>query len=110
MKQKEIWLANLNPTKGKEQKGIRPVIIISGNAMNDYSGKSIICPITSKIKNFAGGLYLTKSKANGLKQDSEVLTHQIRMISQERLIKKWGEISDEELQQILKGLSDILYY
>jgi mRNA interferase MazF len=38
MLQKEIWLANLNPTKGKEQQGLRPVVIYSGNAMNKFMG------------------------------------------------------------------------
>jgi len=88
MKQKEIRLANLNPTIGKEQRGICPVVIISGNAMNKHSGKSIICPITSKVKNFMGGIVIEKNKANGLQQDSELLTHQVRMIAQERLMKR----------------------
>jgi mRNA interferase MazF len=110
LKQKEIWLANLNPTRGREQRGIRPVLIISGNEMNAHSSTSIVCPVTSKIKNFAGCLVIAKNKTNGLKQDSEILTHQIRMISQERLLQKWGAITDDELKKVIEGLNEILTY
>jgi mRNA interferase MazF len=58
MKQREIWRADLNPVKGSEQKGIRPVVIISGNAMNDNLGICIICCLSLKIKNYAGCLVL----------------------------------------------------
>jgi len=45
MKQGEIWMADLNPVVGSEQQGIRPVVIISGNAMNNNLGISIVCPL-----------------------------------------------------------------
>ena len=52
MLQKDIYWANLDPIKGKEQKGKRPVVIISGNTMNKNLGIFIICPISSKIKDY----------------------------------------------------------
>lgn len=110
MKQKEIWLAQLDPTKGREQKGTRPVVIISGNTMNTNSPTCIICPLTSTIRNLPGCIVLRSTSANGLKNTSEVLTPQIRMVSQERLMKKWGTITDEQLSAIKKGLFEILYY
>jgi mRNA interferase MazF len=54
MKQREIWVVDLNPVKGSEQKGIRPVVVISGNAMNDHLNIAIVCPLTTQIKNYAG--------------------------------------------------------
>jgi mRNA interferase MazF len=54
MKQREIWLADLNPVKGSEQYGVRPVIVISGNAMNDNLGIYIVCPLTRKLKTTPG--------------------------------------------------------
>ena len=110
MNQKDIYYANLNPTKGSEQRGIRPVVIISGNAMNDNIGVCIVCPLTSKIKNYSGCIILKKNKLNKLKENSEVITFQIRTISMERLTKKIGEITDEQLQLIKKGLNEILTY
>jgi mRNA interferase MazF len=54
MKQCELWYADLNPVKGSEQAGMRPVVIVSGNLMNTYLNVVICCPLTSKIKNYKG--------------------------------------------------------
>ncbi len=65
MKTREIWLANLDPSQGFEQSGERPVLIISGDAMNSGSGLAIVCPLTTKVKNFAGDVILTPDEFNG---------------------------------------------
>ncbi len=110
MKQREIWRANLNPTKGNEQQGFRPVVIISGNAMNDHLGVVIICPFTSKVKHYAGCLVLSANPENGLATNSEVLTFHVRSLAKERLVEKLGEITEEQLEQIKQGLVEILRY
>lgn len=110
MKQGEIWMANLDPTIDSEQKGTRPVVIISGNAMNDNLGLVIICPISSKIKNFIGDIILEPSTENGLTSKSEILIFQVRTISKNRLISKTGHLSDNELSQIIYNLNKILKY
>ncbi len=110
MKQREIWFANLNPTLGNEQKGVRPVVIISGNAMNDHSGVHIVCPLTTKIKNYAGNILLKADADNGLSADSEMLIFQIRTVAKQRFLQKIGEITVEQLLQIKKNLQDILTY
>jgi mRNA interferase MazF len=110
MKQAEIWYADLNPIKGSEQAGYRPVVIISGNLVNKYLNIAIVCPLTSKVKNYKGNLVLEPTKQNGLETDSEVLVFHIRSISQDRLVKKIGEISQNELVQVKAGLNDILRY
>lgn len=110
MRQRDIWMADLNPVKGSEQKGIRPVVIISGNAMNDNLGICIICPLTSRIKNYAGCLLLEKDEMNGLEQDSEIITFQVRTVSKERLIRKTGELTIEQLEMIKQGLNEVLKY
>jgi mRNA interferase MazF len=110
MKQCEIWLADLNPVKGSEQKGIRPVVVVSGNAMNDHLGIAIVCPLTTKIKNYTGCLVLMKDRVNGLNQDSEVITFQIRTLAVERFVNKMGVITKDQLQKITDGLNDILTY
>lgn len=110
MFQKDIYWANLNPTKGKEQKGKRPVVIISGNTMNKNFGIFIVCPISSKIKNYAGCVKLEKNKINKLKENSEIITFQIRTIAKERIIKKIGEITNEQLKEIFYSLNEVFYY
>ena len=108
--QKEIYFADLSPTIGKEQKGKRPVVIISGNTMNKNFGVFIICPISSKIKNYVGCVKLEKNKINKLKEDSEIITFQIRTISKERMISKIGEVTDEQLKKIFYSLNEVFYY
>jgi mRNA interferase MazF len=110
MKQGEIWMADLNPVQGSEQRGVRPVVIISGNAMNDNLGVSIVCPLTSRVKNFAGCLVIPMNSENGLVQDSEVITFQIRTVSHNRLTQKIGHITKAQLHLIKEGLVEILTY
>lgn len=110
MLQGEIWYANLSPSKGSEQAGLRPVLIISGNLLNQYLNIVICCPLTTKIKNYKGDLVLEPNKSNGLKQTSEILTFHIRSISKERLTKKVGKISAGEIKELKKYLNEILEY
>lgn len=110
MIQKDIYWADLNPTKGKEQKGKRPVVIISGDTMNKNLGIFIICPISSKIKSYVGCVKLEKNKTNKLSDDSEIITFQIRTIAKERMIKKIGEITNEQLKEIFYSLNEVFYY
>ena len=110
IKQCEIWLVNLNPIKGSEQAGTRPVLVVSGNLMNKHLNVVICCPLTSKIKNYKGNIILTPDKNNNLTVPSEVMTFHIRSISKERLIKKIGEVSNSELNELKQYLDDILRY
>lgn len=110
MKQREIWFADLNPVKGSEQRETRPVVVLSGNAMNANLDICIVCPLSSKIKNYAGCLVLKSDSLNGLDIDSEIITFQIRTISGQRLIRKLGEITDKQFDVVKKGLNEILTY
>ena len=110
MKQGEIWYVDLNPVKGSEQAGFRPVVIVSGNLMNAYLKVVICCPLTTKVKKYKGNVVLTPSLGNGLKETSEILNFHVRSISKDRLIQKAGQISIKELEETLKGLNEIMRY
>jgi len=110
MKQGEIWYANLNPSKGSEQSGLRPLVIISGNLLNEHLKVVITCPLTTKVKNYKGNVVLQPNKKNKLTQSSEILTFHIRSVSKDRLLRKVGEISNQELNSVKQGLNDILRY
>jgi mRNA interferase MazF len=110
MKQGEIWYADLNPVRGREQKGFRPVVIISGNLMNKYLNTVICCPLTTKIKHYKGNVVLRPDPHNKLKLASEILTAHIRSISVERLVRKLGQISEREIEEVKSGLNDMLRY
>src|SRR3989344_9165586 len=85
----EIFLANLEPVKGSEQGGIRPVVIIQNNVFNIYSPTIIIAPLTSKIpsKKYLTSIFLSK-KDSKLKKDSVILLNQIRTIDKSRLTRR----------------------
>lgn len=110
MKQGEIWFVDLNPTKGSEQAGQRPVVVVSGYLMNEHLTVVIVVPLTTKIKNYKGNPILTPNKTNGLKTESEMLVFHIRSVSKDRLVKKIGSIEKEQLNRTIKTLNDILKY
>ncbi len=110
MKQGEIWNADLNPVKGSEQSGFRPVVILSGNLLNEHLSVVIVVPVTSQIKKYKGNPILIPSKLNGLKKESEMLIFHIRSVSKDRLLEKMGSIEPSQLEQALKTLTDILKY
>ncbi len=110
MRQREIWFADLNPTKGSEQAGIRPVVILSGNALNDHMPVIIIAPLSAKVKNYKGNPVLTPTKTNGLKSDSEIILFQIKSIAKLRLKKKIGEIEPAVLLECIKTVNDLLKF
>lgn len=104
MRQGEIWFANLNPTKGSEQSGTRPVVIVSGDTLNNALPIVIVVPITSKIKSYPTCVMVPASNMSGLKNDSEAIPFQIRAIAKKRLTKRVGLINEEGLREIFKGL------
>jgi mRNA interferase MazF len=110
MNQREIWLADLNPAKGSEQGGLRPIVILSGNLLNQYLPIVIAAPLTSKIKKYKGNPVIKPSETNGLERESELLVFHIRSVSKDRLVKKTGSIDQSELDLAIKTLNDILKY
>jgi mRNA interferase MazF len=110
MKQAEIWNVNLNPVKGSEQAGFRPVVILSGNLANEFLRTIIVCPLTTKVKKYKGNPVLEPDIKNGLKEKSEVLVFHIRSISKDRFVNKLGEVNPECMEQMKKTLGDILKY
>lgn len=110
MKQGEIWNANLNPSKGNEQAGFRPVVILSGNLLNQHLSVVIVAPLTTQIKKYKGNPILSPTKSNGLKRDSELLVFHIRSVSKDRLVSKIGQAESDQLDRAIKTLNDILKY
>jgi mRNA interferase MazF len=78
--------------------------------LNQYLQVVIACPLTTKIKNYKGNLVLEPNDENGLSEKSEIMTFHIRSVSKDRLVKKIGRISEEQLKQLKVGLDDILRY
>jgi mRNA interferase MazF len=104
MRQGELWYANLNPTKGSEQSGRRPVLIISGDTLNETLSIVIVVPISSKIKGYPTCITLHPNRTNGLKNISEAIPFQVRTVSNDRLTKRIGHASIEEVKNVIRGL------
>jgi mRNA interferase MazF len=110
LKQGEIWLTDLDPVKGSEQGKVRPVVIVSGNTMNENLPIVIACPLSSVTKNFETCLVVEKSIENGLSSDSEIISFQVRTISKQRLLKKLGNITEIQLKAVIDGIKDVLKF
>ncbi len=110
MKQGEIWNVNFNPTRGSEQSGFRPALVISGDMINTYLKVIIVCPLTTKVRSFKGNLVLDPNAENGLKEQSEVLTFHMRSIAKERFVQRLGKIDKEDIEAVKSSLNDLLKY
>jgi mRNA interferase MazF len=97
----EIYLANLDPGSGSEQRGTRPVLVVSRDALNEHAPIVIVVPITGR--EHKRQLYPTHSEIKagegGLTKDSVLLCEQIRAISKSRLTKRVGKVPAEVLQK-----------
>ena len=103
----EIRWADLNPTRGHEQGGLRPVLILSHDIFNERSGTVIAAAITSQPQRAGFPLTLELTAIN-LPKRSWVKISQIRTLSVERIGKIIGRASQEELAQVIEGLNEII--
>ena len=109
IKKGDIYLANLEPVKGKEQGGIRPVLILQNNISNKHSPVTIVSAITSKIyeKEYPTNVFLDK-KYSGLSKDSTIMLNQIRTMDKTRLIKKAGSLDEVMVNKVNNALKTSL--
>src|SRR6266536_1044856 len=103
----DVFWADLEPARGREQTGRRPVLVISHDIFNERSGTVIAMAITSQPQ--AAGFPLTVELLSGaLPKRSWVKVGQIRTLSIQRLGKRIGRISPEELLRVVEGLNEIV--
>jgi mRNA interferase MazF len=96
-----IFRAGLDPTRGSEQSGVRPVVVVSRETANRARPIVSVLPLTSARAGrriYPSEVLLPKG-AGGLANDSIVLAHQVRTISKERLGRRIGELASEELRE-----------
>ena len=107
IKQFDIWLDNLNPTKGTEPGKTRPVVIIQTDLLNESHESTIVCPVTTNVKNEIELLRIHLSKRQ-LDKLSDVLVDQIRAIDNKRLIKKIGKLNKEQREKLKSNMRIVL--
>jgi len=103
----EIRWADLNSVRGREQAGFLPLLILSQDVFNQRSGTVIAMAITSQPQRAGFPLTLELESA-GLPKRSWIKISQIRTLSIERIGKKIGGVSPEELDQAIEGLNEII--
>ena len=103
----EIRWADLNPVRGSEQAGLRPVLIISHDIFNERSGTVIAVAITSHPQR-AGFPLTLELGSKDLPKKSWVKISQIRTLAVERIGKKLGRATPEEMAQVIEGLNEII--
>jgi len=101
IKRGEIYLATLNPVVGREISKTRPVVVVSNNQNNEFSGTVTILPITSKNTRsiYPFEVFLPKGNAN-LPKDSKVKADQIRTLDKNRIVKHIGVMDHKDLDAI----------
>lgn len=103
----DIRWADLNPVKGREQSGQRPVLILSPEVFNERSGTVIAMALTSQEPR--AGFPLTQEVvATWLPKRSWVKISQIRTLSTERIGRKIGGLGPAELAHVIDGLNEII--
>lgn len=103
----DISWADLNPVRGKERAGRRPVLILSHDVFNERSGTVIAVALTSQSQR-AGFPLTLELYPKKLPKRSWVKISQIRTLSVDRIGKKIGSASSEELASVVEGLNEII--
>ena len=102
-----IHWADLNPVRGHEQAGTRPVVILSQDVFNERSGTVIGMAVTSQPQKAGFPLTLELSRLVHRKK-AWIKISQVRTLSTDRIGDKLGEVTPEELELLVEGLNEII--
>lgn len=106
--QGNIYLVDLNPVKGSEQGGLRPVLVLQNNKLNQKLSTIVVAPLTAnlKYKGFITCFFLPKTISK-LPKDSLALLFQLRTIDKSRLMKEMGHLPGKDFRKLKMKLSYI---
>jgi len=107
VKQYDIWLADLNPSRGTESGKTRPVVIVQTDLLNETHLSTLICPITTNV-NKDIELLRVHLKKDQLDKLSDILVDQVRAIDNKRLLKKVGQLTKEQKNDLKTNLRIVL--
>ena len=103
----DVRWADLNPVRGSEQAGNRPVLVLSQDLFNDRSGTVIAVAITSQVQR-AGFPLTLELRSVRMPKQSWIKISQIRTLAVERIGKKIGRAIPQELAKVIEGLEEII--
>lgn len=104
----EVWFVDLNPTRGHEQRGERPALVVSADQFNQgRSGLVVVCPITTTDRGIPLQVRIDPPDG-GLERTSFVMTEAVRSISTERLDNRKGSVSAQTMAKVSDRLRILL--
>lgn len=96
----EVWLVDFNPTRGHEQAGRRPALVLSTDRFNQsLAGLLIVLPLTSKAKTIRSHVRIAPPEA-GLKLQSYIKCEDIRSVAAERFSRRWGRVAPATMRAV----------
>ncbi len=105
MKRFDVYLINLDPTRGKEIKKTRPCLVISPDEMNEHISTVIVAPMTSRIRNYPSRVTCDFKGTKG-----QIVLDQIRTVDKIRLIKNLGVIDDQAQYEVIQILQEMFSF
>ncbi|MFH1148483.1 MAG: type II toxin-antitoxin system PemK/MazF family toxin [Pseudomonadota bacterium] len=99
----EVWLVNWNPSRGSEQAGKRPAIVIQNDVGNEKASTTIVAAVSSSVRLFPMNVKIEPPEG-GLDTPSIIKTSQILTIDKSRLEKRLGRISDGRLEEVNRAI------
>lgn len=104
----DLWLADLNPIRGREQAGRRPILIVSEDLFNQGPADLVIvCPLTSTLRGIPSHI-LVQPPEGGLRNPSVIMCEAIRSISKERLVERWGMVTATTMTEVADRIAILL--
>ena len=108
----EVWLVNLDPTVGAEIRKMRPVVVVSSDAVGAPPIK-LVAPLTEWKDYFAANVWhvkVTPDSINGLAKTSAVDTLQLRGVDTQRFVQKLGRVSPAVIRAIVAAIAAVIEY
>jgi mRNA interferase MazF len=97
-----VWGVHLNPTRGSEQAGYRPVLVISPDEINRHLGTVIVAPMTTRLRKWPSRVRIRHNGKTG-----EVALDQLRAVDKSRLVRSMGNLHGRDRGQVLDVLGDM---
>lgn len=106
----DIWLVNWSPSRGSEQSGIRPAVVIQTDAANSnpHYPNTIVLTVSTKGKVVPFHVPVEPSEKNGLKEQSFVKCEQVLTISKDCLLRRIGRIEENLLKSVGASIRRVL--
>ncbi len=101
----EVWMASLDPIRGSEQAGTRPILILQTDPLNNFLRTVVAVPLTTNLKwgQYAFCVFVTAPEG-GLTSDSKALCHQVRVTDKSRFIRLLGQVSDATFRKVAQAV------